>query len=397
MQLISRLRADTSSSARVTVFTLTLEGEQAARQIAATLGNEKLSVLSGGLVAAVRLSGSSHFGEIVIIELKADISAADIQAIAEVRRFTNKIVALGPTIELQQFRQLLAAGVADYLPLPLASNEQINLIPSLISGASAQGKETRNARCIGVISCSGGIGATSLACNLATLSSETDKKRVALIDLDVHFGSAFIHFNEAPTEEFLEALMLPQRVDETFLTATMAHPLGGLYVYSTEKAEARSLTEPLKFREFLKTVRPHFDEIILDIPRHLLASTPEIADFIDEAVLLVSPGFSSLRNRLHVEEVIRSRNASTSVTNILSLAHPDAKLKESEISSSLGVTIHGRIPLGVDSLAKASVEGRPVVLVEPKSAISKAYSQVHARFSTKPVKRPSLLGRILGA
>lgn len=384
------LTKDTS----VTAFTVTGDGEQAARQIASSFGSPRITVVAGGLVAAVRLSGSSHFGDIVIVELKAALERADILALEEIAKFADKVVAVGPAIGVWEFRRLLAAGVADYISLPMSSGDEVKILPALLNTAPHSKGASRSTRCICVIGSAGGIGTTTLACNLATLAASSGSKRVALVDLDVHFGSAFIHFNIKPTDEFVEALMLPQRVDETFMTATMASPLPNLFLYSTEKAEGRSMMESFNFKEVMKVIRAHFDEVIVDVPRQLVATSPDIAGYFDDVLMLVSPGFGSLRNRNHLEELVSENNPSASILNVLSNAHVDAKLKESEITKSLGVRIDARVPFAPEPLAKASVQGQPVVVHDPKSAVSKAYKQLYTLLTPQQASRKSLVERI---
>ena len=75
---------------------------------------------------------------------------------------------------------------------------------------------------IAVIGTRGGVGATSVAANLAWLLAEETKLKTALIDLDLWFGTVALSLDIEPTRGLREALENPARIDSLFVSSATA-------------------------------------------------------------------------------------------------------------------------------------------------------------------------------
>ena len=63
----------------------------------------------------------------------------------------------------------------------------------------------------------GGVGASSIAHNLAWALSERVKVNATLIDLDLNFGTTGLDFNQDPQATIADALMSPDRFDDAVM------------------------------------------------------------------------------------------------------------------------------------------------------------------------------------
>lgn len=101
---------------------------------------------------------------------------------------------------------------------------------------------------IAVMGSNGGVGASLLAQNLAFhgAAPKGANRRMALLDADLQFGSQAIDLDRDETGGLYEALVAPDRIDATFLSATMDHLTETLSLYSHQiraGQEAQSLEQ----------------------------------------------------------------------------------------------------------------------------------------------------------
>ena len=111
-------------------------------------------------------------------------------------------IATGPVLSSDQLMQAMRAGVTEYLPKPVASEE---LGAAAIRCAHKVRKPSVRSSSAGKIlsffSPKGGAGATTLATNLAIVIHRITQKRTLLVDLDLEMGeSALVLGRAAPIQ-----------------------------------------------------------------------------------------------------------------------------------------------------------------------------------------------------
>ncbi len=104
-------------------------------------------------------------------------------------------------------------GVSEYLVAPIDPVQLIRSISQPVhrSGAPFIGKT------LAVTGVKGGVGASSIAHNLAWALSERVKINATLVDLDLNFGTTGLDFNHDATATIADALMSPDRFDEAVM------------------------------------------------------------------------------------------------------------------------------------------------------------------------------------
>ena len=104
---------------------------------------------------------------------------------------TACIVILGAVNDIALLRDLAARGVSDYIVPPAKAADVARSLCSLFA-------DVDGAKTIAVIGARGGIGASTIARNLAWSIAERQQQRTTLVDLDLCFGSAAPSFRQEP-------------------------------------------------------------------------------------------------------------------------------------------------------------------------------------------------------
>ena len=227
------------------------------------------TIMRGGIAKAIEHLGQHRSPHILIVDVSGiDLPVSRIHELAEVCEPGVAVIAIGNRNEIGLYRDLLQAGVADYVVKPL--NTQ------LLAKALASGRATGEASpihkklgtMVAFVGTRGGVGTTTLAVNMAWYLANRQSRRVALVDLDLQNGDCALALDIKPTSGLREALANPLRIDNTLLERVMT-PVGErLFVLSSEEP----LSDDLHFtavavETLVSALREQFHYVIVDVPR----------------------------------------------------------------------------------------------------------------------------------
>jgi len=279
--------------------------EKALRECLTQLSLAHGMIMRGGIAKAIETLGAARSPNILIVDISGiDLPISQVHALAEVCEPGVTVIAIGDRNEIGLYRDLLHAGVTDYIVKPLT--------PQLIARALIQRTSTGEASPIhkklgtvtALIGARGGVGTTTLAVNLAWHFANRQSRRVALVDLDLQTGDCALAFNIKPTPGLREALVNPTRIDSTLLERVMT-PVGHrLFVLSSEEPLRDDLEITAEAVDTLVgALREQFHYIIVDVPR--IQATPYWRA-LGTADFRILVGDQTLRS---VRDIVRLRDA----------------------------------------------------------------------------------------
>ena len=120
---------------------------------------------------------------------------------------------LGKVNDIVLYRQLIARGVSEYLVWPFGVVDFVGAISNLFRGPNAKPV----GRVVSVVGAKGGVGASTIAHNLAWHLATGLEMSTIIADLDLRFGTAGLDFNQDPPQGVAEAVFAPERVDTTLV------------------------------------------------------------------------------------------------------------------------------------------------------------------------------------
>jgi pilus assembly protein CpaE len=265
------------------------------------------TVMRGGIAKAVEYLGQHRSPHILIVDISGiDLPVSRINELAEVCEPGVAVVAIGNRNEIGLYRDLLQAGVADYVVKPL--NTQL-LAKALASGRARTGDARPIHKKLGTmvafVGTRGGVGTTTLAVNMAWYLANRQSRRVALVDLDLQNGDCALALDIKPNSGLREALSNPLRIDNTLLERVMT-PVGErLFVLGSEEP----LTEDLHFtavavETLVSALREQFHYVILDVPRIPAAPYRRALEIADFRVMVADQTLRSVRDTVRLRTAI---------------------------------------------------------------------------------------------
>ena len=356
-------------------------------------------IFSGGIAAAIEALESRPSPKLLVVDLaNSDEPLADVHRLAEVCDVETTLIAIGVTNDVQLFRSLLDAGVADYLVKPVTFEVFQNSI-RLLSDTQGEAEEGGSGRVMTIIGARGGVGASTLAVNSAWLIAHEQKQRVALVDVDLQFGTVSLSLDLAPSRGFREALENPERVDDLFVASVLVTESENLYVLGAEEALDEDLAfDPRGLHRMIMELRRDFECIVLDLPRALVLRYREV--LADSAAVAVVTDFSlaGMRDTVRLRSLIRSTAPRAKLSIAVNRARPEdgSDVPKSAFEEAIEAPIDEVIPYDRRALALANRSGEPVPAVMTNSAVAKAYREVGRTLSgVEPATESSSFIRML--
>jgi pilus assembly protein CpaE len=265
------------------------------------------TIMRGGIGKAIEYLGQHRSPHILIVDVSGiELPISKVNELADVCEPGVAVVAIGNRNEIGLYRDLLHAGVADYVVKPL--NSQL-LAKAFASGRAHTGDASlihkKRGTLVTFVGARGGVGATTLAVNTAWYLANRQSRRVALVDLDLQNGDCALALDIKPTSGLREALANPLRIDNTLLERVMTAVGERLFVLSSEEP----LSEDLHFtavavETLVSALREQFHYVIVDVPRIPAPPYRRALDMADFCVMVADQTLRSVRDTVRLRAAL---------------------------------------------------------------------------------------------
>jgi len=246
---------------------------------------------------------------------------------------------------------------------------------------------------IAVLGPKGGVGATTVAVNIALLLREQAHSAVALFDADFLGGDTTIHLDLSPQRTVLDLVPHIDALDARLIDQVLTRHRNGLQVLArpTDPEQADVLTAD-HVRTILGSLAQMFDEVVIDAPLTYDDRMLAVLDLADLYVITLVPHLGTLRSARHFLHVARTLGyPEDRMFFVLNRASNMAGLSSDDVTTILGKRAILHIPTAGPELTQAINQGRPLALHQPKSPVGRALhtvaDQVRTRIDDRAVRR----------
>lgn len=304
------------------------------------------AIYGGGVGDAIALVAKGNLPQALLVDFsKSKDAESDARNIREMAPSTI-LIGVGAVNDVALFRKLLAAGVADYLIKPLQIESLQQAIISAAHFSAGQEKKPGVADLIVLIGARGGVGVSTIAVNCAWTLAEESKNSVALVDLDMHFGSSALALDIEPSPGLREALKNPSRIDSLFVTSALVKATDRLYVLGSEEPiEEEIIPDPTAIALLLSEMRGRFQYVIVDLPHNLLRLYDVILPESNRVFIVSDLSLAGIRDTVRLMNRIRNINPKQDIRIIANRVPStpvgiSAKDFERGIGGNIDFTIH---------------------------------------------------------
>ena len=345
----------------------------------------------GGAPAAVEAYKSAPTPNVVVLEAPAgrDALLGQLEELAQFCDAGTKVVVLGKLNDIVLYRQLIARGVSEYLVAPFGVVDFVQAMSQLFSvpGAKPLG------RVIAVVGAKGGVGASTVAHNLAwTLASLTEMATI-IADFDLAFGTAGLDYNQDPPQGVAEAVFAPERVD-TVLVERLLSKCGD---HLSLLAAPAMLDRVLDFGEgsfdsLVDAMRASTPWVVLDVPHQWSGWARRILVAADEVVVVASPDLANLRNAKNLIDNVKGARLNDAPPRLVlngvgMLKRPEIAAAEFAKAVETGPT--AVIPHDAKLFGAAANNGQMIAEIEPNGKTAQVFTDLASALAGRTdVRKP---------
>jgi pilus assembly protein CpaE len=269
------------------------------------LGKAHLKIQMGGIAAAVEAYRTAATPNVIIIETESrnDDILTGLDTLAEVCDGGTRVIVIGEQNDVLLYRELTRRGVSEYLISPVGTIDVVRAVCGLFSAPDAKPV----GRIIAVVGAKGGVGASTIAHNIAWSISRDLHLDTVVTDLDLGFGTAGLDFNQDPPQGIADAVFSPDRIDTNFVDrllskctdhlSLLAAPatLDRVYDFSTES-----------FDSIFDALRATMPFVVLDVPHLWSGWTRRTLMNADDILIVATPDLANLRNAKNMLDLLKA-------------------------------------------------------------------------------------------
>ncbi len=268
------------------------------------LGKAHLSVHMGGVAAAIETYHTQPTPNVIILETEehSDILAG-LDELASVCDAGTRVVVIGSVNDAAPYRELVRRGVNDYVIGPV---EPIDVVRSICSMFSATESVTVG-RIIAIVGAKGGVGASTVAHNVAWAIARDLALDSVVIDLDLAFGTAGLDYNKDPLQGIANAVFSAERPDTAFMDRLLAKCTDRLSLLAAPATLDRVYDfGEQAFDAIFDTLRMTTPCIVLDIPHQWSGWTKRALVGADDILIVAEPDLANLRNTKNMLNMLKA-------------------------------------------------------------------------------------------
>lgn len=340
------------------------ETEEVVDQAVSELMLPHASIRKGGIEAAISYLADHRSPRMLVVDISGvELPLSQINNLADVCEPGVTVIAVGDRNDVGLFRDLVQHGVADYLVKPITAP----LLQKAVLGAADHKSDPRQVsklgKLVGVIGSRGGAGATMLATSAAWILAQERRRRVALVDLDLQFGTVALSLDLEPSSGLREALENPSRIDGLYLDRAMVQHSERLFVLSAEESLDESLLLDYAALELLLTeLRNRFHYVIVDLPRSPSPCSQHVLQSMSNLLVTTDLSLAGMRDTMRLLALLPIANAACQVTLVANRQgeHKQGEMPIAEFEKGIGRKLDCVLPFDGKGVAAAANVGQPV-------------------------------------
>lgn len=364
------------------------------------MGRATIDYIPGGIPAAIADLRANTTPNLLMVESSAQASQVlhEIDALAEHCDEHVKVLVIGAVNDITLYRQLVARGVSEYLVPPFQPLNIIRSISALFADPDAPflGKQ------ISVVGAKGGVGASTIAHNLAWALAENTHVNTTLVDLDLSFGTTALDFNQDTPQTIADALLAPERADNAVIERLLARATERLSLFTAPANINQIIDIPDEsYATVIESVRRNVPYMVLDLPHTWSNWVRNTLIASDEVIIVCQPDLASLRNGKNMIDQLKGHrvndHAPRLVLNMCGVPkRPEIPVKD--FAAAIGVEPNIIVPFEPEVFGMAANNGQMISETSPAAKSSLAIDQLASLLTGRAIQaqEKSFIKKLLG-
>lgn len=337
-----------------------------------------VSVQMGGIDAACQVYQTQPTPNVLVVETHANREQvmAELGRLAEVCQATTKVIVIGHVNDVLLYRELIKAGISEYIVAPVSA---VGFIDS-VAGLFSDPKAAPLGRIVSFLGAKGGVGSSTIAHNVGWATSQKLGIDTIITDLDLAFGTASLNFNQDGTGGMLDALGQPDRLDSTLIERMMTKLGDKLSLLNGPGSVDRELNiEAHAVESILNVVRSSAPLIVVDVPNMWAPWIKYTLLNSDDIIITATPELPSLRNAKNLIDLFKQARPNDKPPRLIlnQVGIPKRpEISVADFSKALGVQPLAVIPHDPQSFGLAQGNGQMMFEVAAKAKATEVLGEI---------------------
>lgn len=367
------------------------------------LGKAHLKIQMGGMAAAIEAYRNAPTPNVILLETegRGDILAG-LDHLATVCDAGTRVIVVGRMNDVSLYRELVRRGVSDYVIAPVAPLDIVRSVCGLFSTPEAKPV----GRLIAVTGAKGGVGASTIAHNIAWAIARDLALDSVVVDLDLAFGTAGLDYNQDPAQGVADAVFSPDRIDTAFIDRLLSKCTDHLSLLAAPATLDRVYDFGAEaFDSIFDTLRSTVPCIVLDVPHQWSGWTKRALVAADDILIVSAPDLANLRNTKNLFDMLKAArpNDRAPLYCINQVGVPKRpEIKVAEFSKAIEAEPVAIIPFEPQLFGLAANNGQMIEEIAAKHKVTELFLQVAQRLTGRAEAKkprssilPPLLGKLL--
>ena len=354
------------------------------------LGKAHLKIQMGGMAAAIEAYRTAPTPNVIILETegRSDILAG-LDQLATVCDAGTRVVVIGRVNDVTLYRELVRRGVSDYVIAPVNTLDVVRSICGLFSSPEAKAV----GRIIAIVGAKGGVGASTVAHNVAWAIARDLALDSVVADLDLAFGTAGLDYNQDPPQGIADAVFSPDRVDTAFVDRLLSKCTDHLSLLAAPATLDRVYDFGAEaFDSIFDTLRTTMPCIVLDVPHQWSGWTKRALVGADDILIVAAPDLANLRNTKNMFDMLKASrpNDRTPLYCLNQVGVPKRpEINSSEFAKAIESQPIVTIPFDPQMFGSAANNGQMIAEISANHRTTEMFLQIAQRLTGRgETKKP---------
>jgi pilus assembly protein CpaE len=267
------------------------------------------------------------------------------------------VLLLLPALDPQMMLAAMRAGVSECLPAPITLEDLQGSLTRLAGHRPA----AKQGDVFAVVGAKGGVGATTVAVNVATMLNKLRPSSTLLIDLHITYGDAGVFLGAEPRFSIVDALENMHRMDATFLRSLITTTKSGVHLLPSADRQLSVPVDVAQVRALIELAASQYAYVVLDVPRSDSAMLDALAA-VNSIVIVANQEVPTVRGAGRMAAAMQQRYGRSRVGVVITRYDEGAEIGQSDVERVVGAPVSYVFPNNYAAAVASLNKGRPLVL-----------------------------------